>query len=73
MLPFRFYRSRQCLYCSFKLRLYLYFYFHVVKVGKKLDLIYFVERKTSCQYSMKYQNIMGKGHIELIEDKEKRS
>ena len=46
---------------------------HVAKVGKKLDLIYFVERRTSCQYSMKYQNIMGKGHIELIEDKEKRS
>ena len=62
------------------------FYFHGAKVGKKIDLIkqnnhigfeidnnhQLVEGKTPCQYSMKYQSIIGKGHIELIEDDEEK-
>lgn len=72
MLPFRFYRSRQC-FVHLIIVILIIINIHVAKVVKKLDLIYFVERRTFCQYSMKYQNIMGKGHIELIEDKEKRS
>lgn len=62
------------------------FYFHGAKVGKKINLIkqnnhigfeidnnhQLVEGKTPCQYSMKYQSIIGKGHIELIEDNEKK-
>lgn len=62
------------------------FYFHGAKVGKKIDLIkqnnqigfeidnnhQLVEGKTPCQYSMKYQNIISKGHIELIEDDEEK-
>ena len=58
---------------------------HGAKVGKKIDLIkqnnhvgfeidnnQLVEGKTSCQYSMKYQSIIGNGHIELIEDNEEK-
>ena len=61
------------------------FYFHGAKVGKKIDLIkqnnhvgfeidnnQLVEGKTSCQYSMKYQSIIGNGHIELIENNEEK-
>lgn len=62
------------------------FYFHEAKVGKKINLIkqnnhigfeidnnhQLVEGKTPCQYSMKYQSIIGKGHIELIEDSEEK-
>lgn len=62
------------------------FYFHGAKVGKKIDLIkqnnqigfeidnnhQLVEGKTPCQYSMKYQSIISKGHIELIEDDEEK-
>lgn len=62
------------------------FYFHGAKVGKKINLIkqnnhigfeidnnhQLVEGKTPCQYSMKYQSIIGKGHIELIEDNEEK-
>lgn len=62
------------------------FYFHGAKVGKKINLIkqnnhigfeidnnhQLVEGKTTCQYSMKYQSIIGKGHIELIEDNEEK-
>lgn len=87
MLSIRLYRSRECLYRSFKLWLSLYiFYFHGAKVGKKINLIkqnnhigfeidnnhQLVEGKTPCQYSMKYQSIIGKGHIELIEDNEEK-
>lgn len=62
------------------------FYFHGAKEGHKIDLIkqnkhvgfeidnhhQLVEGKTPCQYSMKYQSIIGKGHIELIEDDEEK-
>ena len=62
------------------------FYFHGAKVVKKINLIkqnnhigfeidnnhQRVEGKTPCQYSMKYQSIIGKGHIELIEDNEEK-
>lgn len=58
---------------------------HGAKVGKKIDLIkqnnhvgfeidnnQLVEGKTSCQYSMKYQSIIGNGSIKLIEDNEEK-
>lgn len=62
------------------------FYFHGAKVGKKIDLIkqnnhvgfeidnnhQLVEGNTPCNYSMKYQSIIGNGHIELIEDNEEK-
>lgn len=62
------------------------FYFHGAKVGKKIDLIkqnnhvgfeidnnhQLVEGKTSCQYSMKYQSIIGNGSIKLIEENEEK-
>lgn len=58
------------------------FYFHGAKEGHKIELIkqnkqagfeidnhhQLVEGKTPCQYSMKYQSIIGNGTIELIED-----
>jgi len=62
------------------------FYFHGATEGKKIDLIkhnnhvgfeinnnhQLIKGKTPCQYSMKYQSIIGKGHIELIEDNEEK-
>lgn len=62
------------------------FYFHSAKEGKKIDLIkqnnqvgfeidnnhQLVEGNTPCQYSMKYQSIIGHGTIELIEDSEEK-
>lgn len=62
------------------------FYFHSAKEGKKIDLIkqnnqvgfeidnnhQLVEGNTPCQYSMKYQSIIGHGIIELIEDNEEK-
>lgn len=62
------------------------FYFHGAKEGKKIDLIkqnnqvgfeidnnhQLVEGKTPCQYSMKYQSIIGHGSIELVEENEEK-
>lgn len=62
------------------------FYFHGAKEGKKIDLIkqnnqvgfeidnnhQLVEGKMPCQYSMKYQSIIGNGSIELVEENEEK-
>lgn len=60
----------------------LVFYFHGAKEGKKIDLIKeqsvvgfeldtkheLVPGKSACEYSYKYQSVIGKGKINLVED-----
>lgn len=61
-------------------------YFHGAKTGKKMDLIKasgccsfemdtdhaLVTGEAACEYSFKYHCIMGKGHIETVDDHEEK-